>query len=482
MNVAASTFKHFLAQSTGSVVAFVGTVVFARELDPERLGMFFLFQATIGMLGLVADLGLNGATTKRLSESEGPESILTTAILLKLVITLLLAFALVLAEPWTTEYFGANLTVFLVAGVLLQTGATFAVSVIEGELRVDQTAFPEAAKQLVWVVAGAILLHLGYGVPGVITGLLLGFVAMGMLAWRHRSTEFGRPGWSEARSLARYAGFAAITSVGGYVYNWLDIALIGYFLTRSDVGVYEVAWKVSVVVLIMSRALARSLFPVVSRLIEENRTREIEALIPKAMTVSLYLVIPACVGALLLGEEVLQVVFGPEYSESALVLVVLVAATVPEALQQVVGRTLLGLDRPELAARATGVAVLLNVVLNLLLIPSIGLIGAALATTVASLVGGFGLHVYYLSRHIRLLFPIKDIGWCLVAVFVMAAVVVGVTKFVDAGRWPGLATTLMLAAITYVATTSANRNLRSLLARLISGLWPADSSTDTPCA
>lgn len=55
-------------------------------------------------------------------------------------------------------------------------------------------------------------------------------------------TPFGRPSMDHARSLIGYGIYSVIPSVEGEIHNWMDITLIGVFMSPAAVAAYEVAW------------------------------------------------------------------------------------------------------------------------------------------------------------------------------------------------------------------------------------------------
>jgi len=145
----------------------------------------------------------------------------------------------------------------------------------------------------------------------------------------------------------------------------------------------------------------------------------------------------------------------------------LVAGKIPAAIQNLVGRVLLGLDKPELVARATVYMILLNLGLNLLLIPEFGLIGAALGTTVA-FSAGLVVRVKYLLRFISIQIPYRELGWCLFASSVMAATLYGLTTWVAVTSVVRLFAIIGLGAAIYFAVVLSSDRFRLLATSFVS--------------
>ncbi|MFB6187762.1 MAG: polysaccharide biosynthesis C-terminal domain-containing protein, partial [Halobacteriaceae archaeon] len=319
------------------------------------------------------------------------------------------------------NYFGIDLALYLILALALQESAKLTMQVLKGELRVGEIAGPTLSRRIAYVGVGAILVSMGFGVQGVIYGLFFGLIIMLVWgAWKC-STPLGPPSFKHARSLFDYSKYAFISSVGGFFYNWMDVAIIGLFLTQSAVGVYEIAWRVTVVVMLFSSSIATTIFPQVSQWDAEDATGRIESMLPKAIAPAVFIAIPAFLGVILFSREILRFVFGPEYTAGWLVLIILMGEKVVQSVHIILGKSLQGIDRPDLAAKAGIIAMGINLILNVILILEYGIVGAAIATAVSFIVNSL-LHAYYLSRFISVQIPYTQIGAYTVASLGMAVI------------------------------------------------------------
>ena len=448
MNLARSSIRVFVASTASSLVVFLGITFFARELGSHQMGVFFLFQALLGMLAIPADFGIGSGVTKRISEGESAGSVVSTAILLKILLLLPFLVGILSFRAPINEYLGAELAHYLVLGLVLQESAKLTIQVLKGELRVGETAGPTFSRKIVYVAVGAVLVVMGSGVQGIIYGLLAGFVTMLVWgAWKS-STSLSSPSLEHARSLFDYSKYAFISSVGGYFYSWMDVAIIGFFLTQSEVGVYEIAWRVTAVIMLFSTSIATTIFPQVSQWNADDATERIEAMLSEAIAPALFVAIPGFLGVILFSREILGFVFGPEYTAAWLVLIILMGEKVVQSVHIILGRSLQGIDRPDLAAKAGLVAMALNLVLNVVLVLEYGIVGAAIATAVSFVVNSL-LHAYYLSKFISIRIPYARIGGCTAASLGMALVLYVVASVVAISSFPRLMLIILLGVVIY---------------------------------
>ena len=179
-----------------------------------------------------------------------------------------------------------------------------------------------------------------------------------------------------------------------------------------------------------------------------DATDRIKQLIPRVLTPALFFVIPAFFGAVLFSREILTLVFGAEYAGAWLVLIILMGEKLLQAPHVILGRSLQGVDRPGLAARAGVVAMVLNLLLNLVLVWSFGIVGAAVATAISFAVNTL-LHATYLSRFVTIRVPYREIGWCVVASVGMALVLIVARSAVVIDTVPRLAAAVLLGVVVY---------------------------------
>lgn len=459
MSILRSGLALFGGRAGSIALGFVAIAVFARELGSALLGSFFLFQALLVVVSLVADAGLRGAMEKRISEGRDPGTVLATGLALKGIL-LAVAVGVVLSLGGAVgDFVGADLAPSLALAAVLRESSETTTAVLRGEIRVERSATVELLQKVTYAAAGIALVLGGFGVRGPVYALLAGYAAMTAAGVASTTLTLGRPSAAMARSLASYARFRFVSNVGAVGYSWVDVLVIGIFLSQAHVGAYEVAWKVASAVMVFGDSLATAAFPRLSEYAGEDARDRIERTFPRLVTPTIALLFPALFGTLVLSREALGIVFGPEYAVAALALVVLMANNLSSGVYRFVARTLRALDRPDLDARGIAVTFALNVAFNLALVPHFGLVGAALATTAASLVGNT-LALSYLDRLVEVRFQWPALTASVVASGAMAAVVWVVRSQVAVDTAGELAALVGLGVAVYACLAVAAPPLR----------------------
>lgn len=429
MDLARSTTFLFIAEIIGTVISFVGIIYFSQKLGAGVLGVFFLFQAVAGVLTMVTNLGTRGGVEKRMSEGDNPGVVLSTGLLLKGILVAIVGVGILLfAEP-VDQYIGAQIAGLLVVAVALKDYGTMMEYILRGELRVSTSAILPVLNKFVWIGTGVFFVSFGYGVYGLIYGIIAGFLAKVVVGGLLISTPLERPSVEYAYSIWSYAKYTIIPAFDEYIHNWTDILIMGIFLASAAVGAYEIAWRILVPIFILSKAVSSTVFPQISVWDANGEQEQIERTFTRAVTPSIVFIIPAFFGAVALSQEILVLLFGADFGAATLALPILVLGLVPRAIRSLTGKTLQGIDRPEFVNRASVVDMVTNVVLNVILIWQFGLIGAAIATSVSYAVGAT-LRWYYLEQYLTLSIPYQEVGWCLLSSIGMFAIITAVQQVI----------------------------------------------------
>ena len=459
MNLGRATLKLFLSRTGSALLFFAGITLFARLLPADEYGVFFLFLALLGVFSIFADFGMRGALEKRLSEGVEADRFLGSAFVFKLATVTVVVAVVVLAAPAIDAYAGANVSPYLAVAIAVQEFSRLYVHAVRGELRVGETAPLEVGRRLTWLGTGLVLVSAGFGVQGVLIGTILGRAVELVWGVWLCETSLGRPSLAYVRSLFAFSKYQTVIAVGGRVYQWLDVLVIGFFLANRFVSAYEIAWQVTLLVLLVGKSLELSLFPQLSEWDASGETTQIEETITTALGYSMLVSVPAVVGAWLYSAEVLRLVFGPEYAIGAVVMVILMVEKLFQSFNGVINAALRGIDKPGLSARVTVVTVALNLVLSVALVTTIGFVGVAVATAASWLVN-VSLRTHYLSRFVTIEIPYRLLGGYTLCSLAMAGVLLGFRQLVPVVGLPSLLVHVALGGTLYLCLLAVVPDVR----------------------
>jgi len=209
-----------------------------------------------------------------------------------------------------------------------------------------------------------------------------GVLIAALIEFRFLDLRLVRFRWQHIKSLSVFSFWLFLTSGGVLVFSQADTVLIGYFMENADVGVYRVVLQLTAVATFTTYALRTTLWPRVSQWGKRGETGLVEHSLSRAFTYSLILAVPVLTGGVILGDRLLYFFYGAGFALGYTTLVILLAVQVVNVFQYFFTMYLDALDFPKESFKVTAVGVGANIVLNIALIPLIGILGAAIATLV----------------------------------------------------------------------------------------------------
>ncbi len=181
-------------------------------------------------------------------------------------------------------------------------------------------------------------------------------------------------------------------------------------MSNADVGIYRTAFQLTSVATFTTMAFHTVLYPKISTWGAQDKSQKLKIPLARAFTYSLFLAIPTCIGGLILGERLLYYLYGASFTAGTSALYFLLLVQVVNVFMFLGTMSLNALNRPKDAFWITVIAAIANILLDLVLIPVLGITGAAIATLIAMTLNALGALIL-LSRIISIKFeyePVKN--------------------------------------------------------------------------
>jgi O-antigen/teichoic acid export membrane protein len=243
----------------------------------------------------------------------------------------------------------------------------------------------------------ALLLGPWASASGFVVGLGLGYAmaaALGLVATQRAGMPIA-PRFDAAFS-RRALGFGVRGQVGNvlqFLGVRLDLLIVPALVDLRAAGIYVVAVRTADVVGQVATAVSALVFPRVAGHDDARSTIFTE----RATRITLVAVaLPALVIAIG-AEPILRLLFGAVYAEGTDALIILLVGMVPLSLTRLIAADLKGRGRPGLVSWASLLSAVATVVLDLALVPVLGIVGAAVASLIAYGAGAVAILVLYRS-------------------------------------------------------------------------------------
>jgi len=449
-----------------SLLGFAGTAYFAQTLGGAVLGIFFTFDAVMNVLETATRLGVDTGIEKRMSEAgqERRGAYLTAGYLITLVPLTIVGIILFVFEGWVTEYIGVAMVPLLVVLIVSSTGRWLIGAAVRGEGKVARTALLELFGEALRVTTSVALIAVGYEIYALLYGVLVGIVFKFVTFYLSLSSDIVWPTRDTVRNLWGFSKYTSFNSVSSLAYNWADTLVLAYFATKTAVAVYEASWKVSVVAVMASQALSQAVFPSISEWASRGEYGRIETALSEGFTYGLLLVIPAVVGVAILAEPFMRLVYG--FDTGGLILFLLMSEKLLQAPKILVQRTLTGIGRPNLVFRTAALTLLANVILNLLLVPELGMFGAA-AATISTVTLALVIQLVYLRRYMTVTVNSRALIRQAVTALGMGGVVYAVSTVLPPSTLVTLGGLVALGIVTYGLGMATDREIRERVLQMV---------------
>jgi O-antigen/teichoic acid export membrane protein len=405
-----------------TAIGYIATMYFAHVLGPAILGSYYLFTAYYSIFSLIGDGGIGGAATKRISEGKDENAYFSAFVVLRVVLLVASVLVLLAIAPYLVDFVASGLLPWLLLALLISTIAGFFFTGVYGLGKVGVLQTSDFLNNAVRVAFQIIATYLGYAAAGLAGGFIVGMVAGFFINFRYMPLRLARFTKNHLKSLFSFSFWMFLTSTGLTVFATADTILIGFYLTNADVGIYRVATQLSSAALFANVALNTVLFPRMSRWSIDGELGSFGTALSRAVSFSLLLAVPVIVGGILLARPLLYYLYGSDFSAGSQALVVLLLLQVPALYISLLITSLNALDQPKKAFITTSLAAGLNVILNIALIPLLGILGSAIATLLSVSLNALLAH-RYLSGIVPVRLEKRPVGSIVVSGLIMGAVV-----------------------------------------------------------
>jgi O-antigen/teichoic acid export membrane protein len=432
--VASGGALRFVGKLSNLFLGLAVQIAMARLLVTSDYGGVTLAIAVLGLTRLVAMLGIQTGVSRLYpvyeDEPAKARGVVRAAYRISTVAGLVVAIALFLSAPVLAErvFDDGTMTrlirivaVFLPFGVLaeISVSITRAARDARPKVFIDEMFRPVA--RFVLIVA---LVYAGFRATGAVAGHMLAYAVTGLLllAYVYRSLP-DREVSPEPMDRELFVYSLPLLLAGGldFLMHNIDTFMIGYFLTSERVGIYNVSYQLGTFAIFFLAAGGYLLPPMLAKLDSDGKTTQMDALY---RTITKWIVFASAPVVFLLfvyPSELIALLFGTQYTEGAIVLQILVLGTFLQLSMGSASGALASLGHNRLVLYSISFGALVNVVLNVALIPVLGILGAGIAT-ISSLIVRDSVNSLALYRTHRLL-PVGLLGVRTTAV--SAAVAVG---------------------------------------------------------
>jgi O-antigen/teichoic acid export membrane protein len=403
-SIATNTAFAFLVQFLSSVFTIGLTLFLVRALSPHGYGVLVLASTIAGFLLLPADFGVTQSTARFVAQYYEKKPlvavIVANALKLKLLLTggacvLLLATAGKLASLWGNPELAWPLRAMAIA-LFGQSVMGLLCGVANAQGRIDLNLRVYLTESVVETFFAVILVLAGAGAAGAAAGKAAGYIAATVIAVLMTVGLVGRSavslrvesnGWM--RTIARYGGALILVDSAFVLFDQIDVVLIAALLSTTAVGIYAAPLKLVSFLMLPAAAISAGVAPRLAT--EAGREAEKSAFLRAVRLIAVFqgfFIAPLLVWA----TPIVDVLLGADkYGRSIAVLRAFIPFVFFSGFGILFSITANYLGQARRRIPVALLTVLINLGIDLTLIPRIGVVAGAIGTDVA--------YVFYTLAH-----------------------------------------------------------------------------------
>lgn len=378
----------FAEQILRMVAGLLVGIWVARYLGPEQFGVFSYAIAFAALFGSIAKLGLDSIVVRDLVREPNQRDVyMGTAFWLKMIGAVAMLAIMALAVRLTSSDATTNLYIFIIAsGSLFQS---FEVIDFYFQSKVI-SRFVSICKLVQLFISSLLKLYLIYIQADLTSFVLVSLVdqitlALSLfLAYRSQkiSNFYSYFDLTIAKKLFRDSWPLIVSGLVIMIYMRIDQVMIKEMLGDKEVGLYSAATRISEVWYFIPVVLTNSLFPAIinaKQLNVELYSSRLQKLFNFLVWISIAIALPMT----FLSDWLMTLLYGEAFGDAGQVLVIHIWSGIFVSLGVASGSWYVNEDLQKHAFYRTAFGAIVNIILNLILIPVYGVVGAAVATVIA---------------------------------------------------------------------------------------------------
>ncbi len=381
--------------------------ILSRMLGPEGYGLVGLTTPFQGIFQVLSAGGFPPAISKfvaqhnAVGETDMARQVILTSLKFMMVAGTLFGILIFFSADWIANfYFHKPAMIYPLQAVALITPFSVIVGALRGAFqgvyKMELVVASRAVEQVFMISMAVVFVSIGFYAAGAVLGTAFGFIASSIVSlillkkyvWVHFPKPVTKISLKDElmllKTLLVFSIPVAITALSEMAIYDVGPLVIGRYLPAQDAGYYTTADPIARLPLIISLSVAAVILPAASEAASLKDQRLLENYITQSYRYVVLLVFPLCVGIAIFAQPLLSLLFGPAYIFGASALSILVVGMTFYTLFMVSSSIIQGIGYPRLPMIVLIIGTVINIVLNFLMVPRYGIVGAAVATTIVA--------------------------------------------------------------------------------------------------
>lgn len=381
----------FIAQILNYFLAFFAMMYSARYLGVENFGILSFASSLTSIFGICMGLGLGTLVIREVARNKDliGEYVSNTILIrgIMSVVTLGLISLLILIagynEPTRTVIY--LLALFTVFSTIYQ----IFYSVFQANQQMEYQSVGTILYSIILLGGVLLVIYLNGSVIGISAVYAVGGAAVLIYSFLIFSWKFPTPKFqfnpSKWKSLIQEAWPFAVSGISYNLYTSIDSVILSFIKGQEAVGLYTASYRLILVLIFIPTIFNTAIFPLMSKYYVHSKDTLLFTF-EKLFKIMFMLGLPIGVGTVIIASKVILLLYGSAFLSSTLALQILIWSTVLMFARSPFERLLESSNRQIVITKALIIGVVFNVILNLMIIPFYGYVGASVVTVLTDVI------------------------------------------------------------------------------------------------
>lgn len=374
-----------MATTAQKALSFLYFAWIARTRGVEETGLYFYALQLAFAFSFLFDLGISPLIVRESAKSEaGTRALLRVAFALKIMIAILVLIVAGVYAAAVYDWRFALMVWIAFLAAMLDAQQLSLYAYLRGQQRLAYEALAMACGQVITIVLGGAVLLSNGPLPMLVgalalTSMLHGVYSAALIRYFNGWWVKPRWDWSVMKEILQESTPFLLAAAGVKFLSSIDTIVLGALWPATVVGLYSVAYKLTFSFQFLPLSLISSLYPAMSWYHGEDQKKLRKAVLG-GLRVLWIIGMPLSLGIATIALKIVTTVYGAAYAPSASILSVLALTIIVLFAQYPFGAYLNSTGEQRVYAKLIGVTAAVNVLLALSLVPSYGMMGAAVSS------------------------------------------------------------------------------------------------------
>lgn len=393
--IARQYFIYLIAKGVPGLLNFLGLFLFTRLLSPEEYGNYILVMTVAVFMNAIVFQWLKLGILRYYPVYElKSEEFLSTLVTVYVVICSVLIFIGAIAcipfnriEKCYLIIFG---TLILCSRALFEANLEFHRIKLEAK----NYGYLIITRSAIGLIIGIILVNYGLGGEGLLLGILVSYLipTLILIVQRRSQYQLSKINKEILHKILYYGMPLSVTFLLEFIINGSDRLIIGWLINSSATGVYAAGYDLSLQTIGLLMSIVNlAAYPLAVRALEDGGYEKARSQLSTNGTLLFGISIPMMCALIMLNKNIVHIVLGPAFYHTGAMLMPWIAVSA-----FIAGVKAFHFDLSfQLGKKTIGqiwvvcISATVNLGLNIILIPAVGIIGAAYSTLIAYIIGLF---------------------------------------------------------------------------------------------